>query len=226
MQQAEKFDFNTVFGESENAHASSTRTKTRFSASEVEEIRKQAYADGKASVEGQAAEACAQALSDSANALAALFERLATSEHNFKIQAFDLALLSARKIARRALELHPEQEIESLVQQCLTRLPCEPHIIITVADRLKKAVEPHLMELAQNQSFSGKIRVTGSDAITGASCKIEWSEGGVEKNPEDIGEAIEALVRSRLAAETPLSEQGDLFQIAESETTPEELPSA
>ncbi len=225
MQQAEKFHFDTVFGEGESPQPSSARPKTRFSVSEVEVIRNQAYADGRTSVEAKAAETCAQALSESALSLNTLFERIASAEHQFKSQAFDLALLTARKIAQQALEVHPEQEIEALVQECLTKLPHEPRIVITIATDIKDAVEPHLMQLAQNQSFTGKIHVVGSTSMSGAQCKIEWSEGGVEKTPEDLGQAIEDLVRSRLASENPTPEQGDLFDLPETGTASEEFPS-
>ena len=211
MQQAEKFDFNTVFDEGQSQAAAPSRPKMRFNASEVEEIRSQAYAEGQASVEAQAAETCAQALSATAASLNALFERLSTTEHTLRTHAFDLALLTARKMAQHALKTYPEQEIEALVQECLTKLAHEPRLTITVADHLKQAVEPRLIQLAQDQSFSGKININGSDTITDAQCTIEWSEGGIEQNPEDTGAAIEEIVQSRLAVEDPTSEQGDLF---------------
>jgi len=225
MQQAEKFNFNTEFGNlAESSPTAATRPKTRFSAAEMEEIRMAAHAEGMASAQARAAQSCAQALGDCASTLTALFERFESIERQHKSDALELALLTARKIAQKALEIHPEEEIVSLVRECLDKLPHEPRIVITLCDHLKGAVESHLMEMAEERSFTGKIRIESSDDMNGADCTIEWSEGGVEKFPEGLAQTIEELVCSRLDIESPFSDQGDLFCNAKQQSPKEGSP--
>lgn|GEM_PF-2735390 len=219
MQQAEKYNFDTVFGDhAASSRATAPRVKKRFSPEEVEEIRLAAHADGVASEEAKAAQSCAKALGACADTLANLFEHRESIERRHKAQALELALLTARKIARKALEIHPEEEIVSLVRECLSKLPGEPRVVVTLSEQLKGSLETQLLEMAEDQSFGGKILVRDSAAMTGADCAVEWAEGGVENSSEKLAQTIEELVHSRLNMDNPCPDQGDLFSCARVES--------
>src|SRR5262245_53859013 len=111
-----KFNFDTVFG---NAQQGAARARSTYSPEEVEAIRREMHAQGKADGEVQAQAARAAALGAIAQALSAVIAELDGTIAILREESAATAVIIARKVAENALAAFPLKEVEALVADCL-----------------------------------------------------------------------------------------------------------
>jgi flagellar assembly protein FliH len=212
MSDNEKFLFDTVFNkEGDIVRASEPkRQKRSFTPDEVEEIRQAAHAEGMASAEAEAVRQSAAALEQLAQTLGAITATAQQEIDRIQADAAQLALMIAQKLAGNALNEQPEHAIEALIVHCLQALPSEPHMVVRVDDTLSDGIRARLDPLVKRTGFEGKIMVFGEPERTRADCRIEWTDGGIERDFATAATAIEAAIERFITATG--EPQGDLFQ--------------
>src|SRR5690606_20454415 len=106
--------------------------------------RQEAYAEGLAAGERNAADMAAQTIAAAAGALAtqtapivAALDR-AMGEH--RREAVELALSVGRKLALHLVARHPQAELEALIAECLASLGGVPHLVIRCHPDLADAI--------------------------------------------------------------------------------------
>jgi flagellar assembly protein FliH len=104
-------------------------------------------------------------------------------------------------------KLHPEfarrygvQEIESAVQDCLTHLDRLPKVTIKVAPALLEAVKEKTKALVAQAHFDGKLAVVGDAALGPGDCRVEWGDGGAERDQSRVWAQIDQAVEAALGA--------------------------
>ena len=132
----------------------------------------------------------AQLSQSAASLLAALDSHIAST----KKEAAELALEVARKLAPALIGTQPQAEIEAVLRDCLTHLNREPHILLRVSaslvDRMKETVD----RMAMERGLTGRIILLGEPAMTEGDCVVEWADGGVARNREEIESQIAEIV--------------------------------
>jgi hypothetical protein len=99
-----KFNFDTVFGtKGTPATSASNRTRSAYSAEEVEQIRREAHTAGKQAASAESTHAQAVALSAIAQGTHALIQQYDVQLQSLRAQSADLALAVGRKLAGAAL---------------------------------------------------------------------------------------------------------------------------
>jgi flagellar assembly protein FliH len=198
-----KFNFDTVFGTKGAAPAAqAARTRSAYSAEEVEVIRKEVLAEGKAQATAEIVHAHTMALSAISQSVAALIRNADAATTAMRAESAQLALAVARKLAEQALAKCPCEEILSLVSECMHKLHLEPRLVIRVAaefaDHIKEQVEP----LSERNGFAGRVIVVVEPTLTGSACRIEWADGGIEQDLTATFATIEEHVTRWHAAQT------------------------
>ena len=191
-----RFQFDTVFA-SDNVRGLSGGGKKRstFAADEVENIRKEALATGKQEALAEATHAQAVALSAIAQSTSVLIEQFDRHIECVRQESAALALAVARKLAGGALSIAPQLELESFLSDCLHRLYREARLVVTVtpdnADYLRSRIE----DIVTQNGFSGRVVIMPDPAMGPGDCRIEWADGGIEKNLEATFASIEERLR-------------------------------
>jgi flagellar assembly protein FliH len=187
-----KFNFDTVFG-SKGGPANGARARSSYSSDEVEVIRRDTFAQGKADSEAQAAAARAAALAVVAQELVRLLGEFDTALLAMRQESANVALQVGRKLADVALDAFPLKEVEALVAECLHKLHREPRLVVRVAAALADALRADIEALSAEHGFAGRVVIIAEDKLSGADCRIEWADGGIER---DLAETFTVIEQS------------------------------
>jgi flagellar assembly protein FliH len=191
-----RFQFDTVFA-ADNVRGLSGGSKGRstFAADEVESIRKEAHATGRQEALAEATHAQAVALSAIAQSATALIEQFDRHIERVRQDSAALALVVARKLAGGALLIAPQIELERFLSDCLHKLYREARLVVTVTPDNADYLRSRLEDLVAQNGFSGRIVIMPEPAMGPGDCRIEWAEGGIEKNLEATFSSIEERLR-------------------------------
>jgi flagellar assembly protein FliH len=173
-----------------------------FKSADLLQAHEDGYADGFANGKA-AAEAAATAR------LAATLERLADQLEYIVQSAVDTAARQREgvieigaAIARKLLpDLSRRQgtaEAEAMMSAVITELIDEPRMVIRVADEDLDALSDRMDTIAQRRGFAGKVVLLAEPTVAAGDCRIEWADGGVERDSarlwNDIDQAVTRLL--------------------------------
>lgn len=112
-----------------------------------------------------------------------------------------LALSVANKVAGSALQENADQSISALIEQTLPMLLRQPKITLYVHPDIKSPVETHVLRIALESGYEGKVIVTSHPDLDIADCRLEWHDGAVERSTgslwKEILEVIEGKANER-----------------------------
>lgn len=195
--QPRKFTFDEHFDDGASAPRAQTSQKAKkfYTPEEVEAARNEGYERGRGSLEAVAAQAQGLALGQIAEGAMAALGALDTMAAEARALALQTALAAARRIAGAALDRYPLDVIEETVAQCLAQAAQEPRIVVRVGERVAEALKARLITLSEDVGYAGRIVVSVEPRIAAADCRLEWSDGGVERDAAAIAERIEAALQ-------------------------------
>jgi flagellar assembly protein FliH len=201
-----KFLFDVSFDSDEEAAVRRQKAKEAppppppptFSAEELERTRTKAYAEGRKA--GQTAgyqqgrseaEAALQATAtDALVRLADGVELLVADRDDVNAartaQPLRIALAMIGKLFPSLVRQHGTQELEDFITACLAEAVDEPRLAIRVNEGLMGALRPRIEEMAAQRGFAGRLIILGDPAIAPADARIEWAEGGAERNTNHL----------------------------------------
>lgn len=191
-----RFHFDTVFAaDTVRGLSGGGKQRSMYAADEVEGIRNDALAAGRQAALTEATHAQAVALSAIARSTSVLIEQFDRQIEEIRRESAMLALAIARKLAGDALAIAPHTDLERFLGECLHKLHREARLVVTVtplnADYLRSRIE----EIVEQNGFAGRVIVMPEPSMGPADCRIEWADGGIERNLEAAMESIEEQVR-------------------------------
>ena len=171
-----------------------------YSEDELNAARDEAFAAGKQEGEKEAADATDLKISD---ALAAVEEGLSeifriqeeTNETMLK-NAISVATTVVRKLFPSLNEANALGEVENLVVTTLEKVMDEPKITLHVAEELRPGLEQRIDSLIKG--YEGKLKVLGDGGMALGDCRIEWNEGGAERNAEAMWKDIDLIIEQNI----------------------------
>jgi flagellar assembly protein FliH len=144
--------------------------------------------------------------------IAATFERIAAGieqaagaltaiEARLECEAVEVAVAVARKLVPSLIEREPLAEIAALAGGCFRELVAAPHVVVRVNEGLYAAVREKIDDIARAHGFGGRLVVLGEPGIAVGDCRIEWADGGVNRDTgvaeRAIGEAVARYISAR-----------------------------
>jgi flagellar assembly protein FliH len=201
MSMLDKFLFETSF-EAEDLGASGVEPlrkppPPKFDEADLEQARVEGHEAGKAAGAQEAMQTIEQQISQAVNAIStemiSLSEAQVTSNERHGREMLEVALSVVRKLFPRLADKNGLTEIEAVVGDCLERLRNEPRIVIRVSDSLLDPVEARLGELAAQTGFEGKIVYLSQDGLNPGDVRVEWADGGAERDSEQLWREIDQI---------------------------------
>ncbi len=207
---SEKFLFDTSF-EAEDLGGDAVRPARKpppkFGEEDLERARAEGHASGKKIGAQEAMQSIEQQISRAVNAVSAQMSGLAQaqveSHERQGREALEVALVVVRKIFPRLAGRHGLAEVESVVCDCLERLRDEPRIVIRVADAVLDQVEARIGELVARAGFEGKIVYLAQDGLNPGDVRVEWADGGAERDSKRLWREIEQITARIASPDTP-----------------------
>lgn len=154
------------------------------------------FTSGKTEASEEIAKELVAAMEKVAEQVNLLFGQRAELEDRLERDAAQLGLAMARKLASKALEMHPHAEIEALVTECMEACREQPKIVVRLSEKQCEPLAAKIEELKNKNGFTGDVIVIGDDEIRDGDCLVEWPDGGAEHRAAHISQAIEKLVQA------------------------------
>ncbi len=169
------------------------------------EVETAAHRRGYADAQNDAAVAAGRRIAEALERIATSFGQatteLRTIEARLESEAVEVAVAVARKLASALIGREPFAEIAALASGCFRELVASPHIVIRVNDALYAEAREKLDEIARAHGFEGRLVVLGEPSVAMSDCRIEWADGGINRDiaatDTAIGEAVARYVSAR-----------------------------
>ena len=169
-----------------------------FGKAELEAACAQAAEDAREAARAAAAAAIEARLADATDALAAGVASLLERDANIRAETERRATELVRAIVAKAVPAlarkEPLAEIEALVSECLREAFDEPRIVLRVAEPLFEAMRQRLDDLAQQSGFGGKFVLLADDSLGPVDCRLEWADGGAERDLGRLQHQIDSML--------------------------------
>jgi flagellar assembly protein FliH len=174
-----------------------------FTEEDLQVVREAAYEEGHRNGLAEADETqqalLAGATERISNALAELGAAQAeANEENLKIAA-RVAMAVLKKALPAACEEHAFEEIVRTVHECLGQVLDEPRIIVRVDSSLVDPLRERLEHSAIDHGFEGRVVVQADPRVAIGDCRVEWTDGGAERDQTRLIADIETAVNRALA---------------------------
>lgn len=197
----EKFSFDTVFDAKGDIAFQAPRPKRSFTPDEVEQVRRQAYAEGERAALGSIAAQQQTALAGISAACHQALPRLAQVAHEHRVSSANLSLACARAIAGAALDRFPEAPLQDALASLSQEIEATPRLTVTAAPDLVERLQAVLDELAANVGYAGAIQVKAEDTLPAHAFALDFGDGHAVFDPEAAAARVTAALEAALAAE-------------------------
>ncbi len=206
-----KFAFETEFAADGTILRDGEAWRISFTPEEVQAERDKAFAEGKQDALVKAEEEAAIHLLTLTQQCQSVLSGLKTQSEECRSQALELVLIAARKIAGVALECYPDEQVQNTVLDVIKDLRGVPRLVLTCSADASPQFEVNLKEMAAKNDFDGELVIRRAQDAEPGDIRLEWAQGEVCINTNDIADRVETTVRNWLAATEAQDAQGDLF---------------
>jgi flagellar assembly protein FliH len=158
------------------------------------------FAEGQADAKAASDRRIAEALEHIAAGIGHASGELKTIETRLECEAVEVAVAVARKLAPALIAREPFAEIAALAGDCFRQLVSSPHIAVRVNDALYDVARQKLDEIVRAAGVEGRLVVLAEPEIAAGDCRIEWADGGINRNQAAAEAAIAEAVAGYISA--------------------------
>jgi flagellar assembly protein FliH len=151
-------------------------------------------AQGSAEARAEAEQRSLAIIERIAAAMGALDQQLDTVEAKFETEAVEVAVAVAKKLAPELMATEPFAEIAALAVSCFRNLVKCPHVVVRVNDALHETAREKLDEIVRRLSPDTKLVLLAEPEIALGDCRIEWADGGIDRDSAAVAAAIDEAV--------------------------------
>ncbi|MDO8605430.1 MAG: FliH/SctL family protein [Phaeospirillum sp.] len=174
-----------------------------FTEEDLQVVREAAYEEGYRTGLNEATEATehqmAEAMTRLAETMAALHEAQEQAADTNQRVAARVAMAVLKKVLPAACEANAFEEVIRTVQDCFAHVLDEPRIIVRVEQDLVDPVRDRLEAVAGMHGFEGRVVVQPDLRLMRGDCRVEWTDGGAERDQVRLIADIEAAVERSVA---------------------------
>jgi flagellar assembly protein FliH len=214
MSSTRKFQFDVSFdgvAQDGKGGIAPSPTEPRHSAKELAAARERAFAEGRAAGEAAARatidHATAQALARIAEHAGVLLQAQAASDQRNTHAAVEVAAAMVRKLYPELARRSGLVEIEGALAHALETMRTEPRIVVRVCDALLDPLRDRLESITAATGYEGRVVLIADGAIAAGDCRVEWADGGVERDTGRLWREIQAALDRNTVATTEPTHQ-------------------
>jgi flagellar assembly protein FliH len=208
MTHPHKFLFDRSFDLPDAPRPLSRKTATpaepTFTKTELEVARAAGFAEGHRQALDETTQSIEARAAAALQTLAATIAEALKSREHAAEAAQRRALETIRAIMRKAVpalcRTAPLLELETLVSECVREAFDEPRIVLRVADGVFDAMQQRLAAITGGAGFAGKVVLLADDSLDLADARVEWAEGGAERDTKRLLRDIDGALARALEA--------------------------
>ena len=199
MKTTAKYLFDEDFASGEKPTITMVEHERRRADAESQAYRS-GFAAGQEQAQQEASQRIAGALALIADGLGRLDGELTAIETRLEIEAVEVAVAVAAKLAPALISREPFVEISALATECFHHLVSTPHIVVRVGPSTYDVAKEKIEEIARARGFEGRLAVMSDETLAAGDCRIEWADGGVVRNLAATATAIDEMVGRYISA--------------------------
>ncbi len=157
----------------------------------LEEGREAAWQEAMVSIEKQNSDL----LSVIENSLSNLLDQTRKDSQTAFTTAVEFAMAVCKKVVPTLAEKNAIEEIQGLLEKNFHFLKEEPKISLRLNSFSADKIKPVLADLVKKESYMGKITVIRDNTLPVGDCLVEWKNGGLQRNAQDVLNQTEELVK-------------------------------
>lgn len=174
-----------------------------FTEEDLQVVREAAYDEGHRTGLDEASETQQALLSTAMDKISAQMAELGAVQEEANDQnqrvAARVAMAVLKKVLPAACEQYAFDEVGRTVLECFAHVLDEPRIIVRVEPGLVDRVKEYLEPAALQNGFEGRVVVQADVRMVLGDCRVEWTDGGAERDQARLLGDIEAAVERSLA---------------------------
>lgn len=192
-----KFMFERSFDGSA-AHRAPERKPVTLKPDQYDALKQEAYDQGfamgkKAGIDEQTSQLMALL-----NAIGVKIDHMAGTmqaiQNNNDAYVRRLAVAMLTKFVPDLTARHGLQEVEAMVAKVVTEMAHEPRLVVRIHESQFDAVDKKIASITEQKAYSGKIVVLADADVAPGDCRIEWADGGIERNAQALQTMLEETV--------------------------------
>jgi flagellar assembly protein FliH len=121
-------------------------------------------------------------------------------EARLEIEAVQVAVAVAKKLAPELIARQPVAEVAALATECFAHLTSTPHLVVRVNEAVFAASQKKLDDIAKARGFEGRLVVLPDSELAPGDCRLEWADGGINRDRASTEAAIDEAVGRYIAA--------------------------
>ncbi len=174
------------------------KQKPTFSQEQLDAARQEGYEaglkDGAAAAQESQAQRLSELLAQVEQRLGKLIQDSAAEWQSQLGQLQSIALVIARKLLPTYVETHGLAEIESIVTRVVAEMSREPRLVIRVPEKYFDETSARINAIATNEAYAGKVVILGDPELGDSDCRVEWADGGIERDTRAIWDEIDRVL--------------------------------
>lgn len=190
--------------------------------SKAEQAREESHAQGIQEGRQQALSEIEAATKDAVASLTqaaeALFNQRQKLESSLKQEMVHLSYAIASKLSSALIRSKPTAEVQALIEDCLATAAPEPRLVVRVSETICDQIANELDTMKSATNFTGDIVLIGEPQLDALDCRVEWPDGGSERNHDLVKHEIEDAVQRFVISDSEQLMPGDNGQNTEVET--------
>lgn len=191
---------------------------------DLEIAREEAYVQGHTAALNEAAKGLERALAEAVEACGRGFAMLQPAVEDAQGEVGDLAVQVAMEVCRKMLPHAPEElvgaEVSALVKALMPELAGQPRVVVKTAPEMVERLRPLLQDIADRSGFEGRLVVLDEPGMEPGDARVEWADGGAERNTSRLWKAVDALVERNI----PRFSRGEALELPDDEPAEPEPP--
>ena len=163
-------------------------------AEKVKEAEKKAYERGLKAAQESIEQSQKELLESINNKLIALIANTMKAEETAEQEAFVLARAVVDKLVPGLNEEHAAEIVNKFIADNFNSFKNESKLSFYIHPDIISYAQETIAKLANSYDFEGKIALHKDASLEKADCRIEWENGGVERNSAELGERVKNLL--------------------------------
>jgi len=169
-----------------------------FSEEEVEIARQQGFEAGKEEGLAATTEVLTRQINETLlkadEKLLAAFQTQDSVNQELSRAAHSLAMGICKKMMPAMAKQNSFNEVEKVIEEVFAKAIEEPRITLSVHSDIAEAIEERVSELAKDKGYEGRVFVRADDALEASDCRVDWANGGSERNTQELWANITTIL--------------------------------
>lgn len=158
------------------------------------------FTQASTSIEARTTEALAKAAEKLAKEATNALAKVDAMEKAHLAEAVALAATIARKLAAHLIARHPQEELAALIEESLSSLERAPHLVVRCHPDLCDIMRAEAEARIKSSTFAGRLIVMGDPDIRIGDGRLEWADGGLVRDINQISGEIDKRISAYLSA--------------------------